>query len=234
MLISIIIPVFNEQENLAKKLPFLCKEAQKYPIEIIVSNSPETSDRSAEVCKNHAKVTILKSNKKGRAAQMNFAASKAQGDILLFLHADVQLPVDFYIQVKKAINTGFKFGFFAYEFDKKSALLDFNSRFTNKDGWFAGGGDQCHFFVKDTFLELKGYNEKFCIMEDFKMMQTIREHKIKFTIIQSKAIVSARKYKQNSWLKVNIINAIIFLQFKLGVSPKKLRVRYTSLLREKP
>ena len=210
MLISVIIPVYNEQDNLLKRLSFLCKKANNYPLEIIVANSPETSDNTPEVCKTYSKVTFLKSPKKGRSTQMNFAANKAKGEVLLFLHADVQPPKDFYKKIETAVKEGFKFGFFAYQFDKTTTLLNFNSKFTTKDGLFAGGGDQCHFFTKELFYNLNGYNEDFCIMEDFEMIDRIRKEKIPFKIIQSKAIVSSRKYENNSWLKVNIINGYIF------------------------
>ena len=232
MLLSIILPVYNEQENLVKRLSFLCEQANNFPIEIIVSNSPETSDNTPNTCKNFDKVRYFKSDKKGRAAQMNFGSSKAKGEIFLFLHADVQLPDDFYSQITSVIKNGFKAGFFAYQFDKETSLLKFNSRFTTKDGLFAGGGDQCHFFSKDTFSLLKGYNEKYCIMEDFEMIDRVRKNNIPFTIIQSKATVSARKYENNSWLKVNLINGYVFLKYKLGVHPTKLRKTYKSLLRE--
>lgn len=232
MMLSIIIPVYNEQENLVKRLSYLCEYTNKYPIEIIVANSPESIDETGIICKEISKVTHIDCNKKGRAAQMNAGAKIAKGEIFLFLHADVILPEDFYEQITLAVKNGFKAGFFAYKFDKKSALLKFNSSFTKNDGLFAGGGDQCQFFTKETFENLKGYNEDFCIMEDFEMIDRIRNQKIPYKIIQSKATVSARKYDNNSWLKVNLINGYVFMKYKLGVHPTKLRKTYKSLLRE--
>jgi rSAM/selenodomain-associated transferase 2 len=229
MLLSIIIPVYNEKENLLKRLSFLCEQANKFPLEIIISNSPDTSDTSLEVCKAFDKVRYFTSNKKGRAAQMNFGARIAKGDVLLFLHADVTLPEDFYTQIQEATSNLSKAGFFAYKFDKDSLFLNFNSKFTKKDGLFAGGGDQCQFFTKETFAR---FNEAFCIMEDFEMIDRVRKHKIPFVIIQSKAIVSARKYENNSWLKVNLINGYVFIKYKFGVSPEKLQKTYKNLLRE--
>lgn len=232
VLLSVIIPVYNEQDNLVKRLSFLCDEANKVPIEIIVANSPETTDNTPNICKNKTKVRFFSCPEKGRAKQMNYGAIKANGDVLLFLHADVQLPQDFYHQIKTTIEKGFIAGFFAYQFDKKSALLNFNSKFTTKDGLFAGGGDQCQFFTKQTFKKLQGFNEEYCIMEDFEMIDRVRKQNIPFTIIQSKATVSARKYETNSWLKVNLINGYVFLKYKLGVHPIKLRKTYKTLLRE--
>ena len=232
MTISIIIPVYNEQENLIKRLSFLSKEANKYAIEIIIANSPETTDESKNICNKYDKVTFINCNKKGRAAQMNMGASKAKGDILMFLHADVELPEDFYVVVTEKIKSGTKAGFFAYRFDRETFLLNINSKLTTKDGYFAGGGDQCQFFTTEAFKELNGFNEDFCIMEDFEMIDRVRKLKIPYTIIQSKATVSARKYDYNSWLKVNLINGYVFFKYKLGASPENLRKSYKNLLRE--
>lgn len=159
-------------------MSFLCEQANKFSIEIIVSNSPETTDATPNVCKNFSNLHFINSQKKGRAAQMNFGAKQATGEILLFLHADVELPTNFYLEVTNAIKNGYKAGFFAYQFDKETRLLNLNSSFTKKDGFFAGGGDQCQFFIKETFQKLRGYNEDFCIMEDFEMMDRVRKEKI--------------------------------------------------------
>ena len=232
MQLSIIIPVYNEENNLRKRLSFLSVIAYKKPIEIIISNSPETTDNTVNICKKYDNVLLYKSPKKGRAFQMNFGASKATGDIVAFLHADVQLPTNFYEEMTTAIKNNFKAGFFSYNFDRSSFMLNINSYFTKKDGLLAGGGDQCQFFFKSTFNKLKGYNENYCIMEDFEMMDRIRDNNIKYTVIQSRATVSARKYDNNSWLKVNLINSYIFMLYKMGVKPITLRKKYKNLLRE--
>ncbi len=232
MRLSIIIPVYNEQSNLVKRLSFLSKIAYKKPVEIIISNSPETTDDSFNICKKFDNVLFYNSPKKGRAIQMNYGATKATGDIVVFLHADVELPINFYEEITTAIKNDYKAGFFSYNFDRSSFMLDINSYFTKKDSLLAGGGDQCQFFLKTTFNELKGFNEDYCIMEDFEMMDRVRENNIRYTVIQSRATVSARKYDNNSWLKVNLINGYVFMLYKLGVKPIILRKKYQNLLRE--
>lgn len=232
-MISIIIPIYNEAENLPHQLTFLQNKAEKHPIEIIISNSPETTDESESICKKCSKVQHYLSPKKGRASQMNYGASIANGDILLFLHCDVRLPEDFFEQITTAIKQDFKMGFFAYRFDRSTVMLNINSYFTKSDNFFAGAGDQCQFFDKATFEKLDGFNEEYCIMEDFEIMDKVRKQKIPFTIIQSRATVSARKYNKGSWLKVNLINGYVFLRYRLGTKPLKLRKIYKSLLRER-
>ncbi len=231
-MLSVIIPIYNEAENLPNQLTFLQSKAEKLPVEIIISNSPDTTDNSPEICKSFSNVRFFNCKTRGRAYQMNLGASKANGDILLFLHADIKLPDDFYEQITKAFAEGFKMGFFSYKFDRSTFMLNINSYFTKSDGIFAGAGDQCQFFTKEIFEKLGGFNEDFCIMEDFEIMDRVRKHKIPYTIIQSKATVSARKYDKGSWLKVNLINGYVFLLYKLGTKPIKLRRIYKSLLRE--
>lgn len=231
-MLSIIIPIYNEAKNLPNQLTFLQSKAEKFPIEIIVSNSPDTTDNSSEICKKFSKVRFFECDKRGRAYQMNFGASKAYGDILLFLHADVLLPDNFYKQITNAIDSDFEMGFFSYKFDRSTFMLNINSHFTKSDGIFAGAGDQCQFFTKTTFKKLGGFNEDYCIMEDFEIMDKVRKQNIPYTIIQSKATVSARKYDKGSWLKVNLINGYVFLLYKLGAKPIKLRRICKSLLRE--
>lgn len=231
-MLSIIIPNYNEEQNLPNQLTFLQSKAEQFPIEIIIANSPDTTDASPEICKSFSKVRFFDCPESGRAIQMNYGASKAKGNTLLFLHADVQLPEDFYEQIARAIATDNQFGFFAYKFDRPSLMLDLNSYFTKTDGLFAGAGDQSQFITKKTFDKLGGFDEDYCIMEDFKLMDSVRKHKIPYTIIQSRATVSARKYDKGSWLKVNLINGYVFLLYKLGTQPLKLRKVYKGLLRE--
>lgn len=231
-MLSIIIPNYNEELNLPNQLTFLQSKAEQFPIEIIIANSPDTTDDSTEICKGYEKVDFFTCDRGGRAVQMNLGASRAKGEILLFLHADVKLPDDFYVQVTAAISHGNQFGFFAYKFDRSSFMLNINSYFTKSDGMFAGAGDQAQFITRAAFDRLGGFDEEYCIMEDFRLMDNVRKHKLPYTIIQSRATVSARKYDKGSWLKVNLINGYVFLLYKLGVSPLKLRKTYKGLLRE--
>jgi rSAM/selenodomain-associated transferase 2 len=231
-MLSIIIPIYNEAKHLPKQLTFLDRQADLHPIEIILSNSIDTTDNSAQISKSYKNVQFYDSFTKGRAKQMNFGASKAKGDILMFLHCDVQLPEDFYKQVTSAVKEGHKMGFFAYRFDRSTFMLNLNSYFTKNDSLFAGAGDQCQFFEANTFEELGGFDENYCIMEDFEIMDRIRKEKVPFKIIQSRATVSARKYDHSTWLEVNLINGYVFLLYKLGVKPLKLRKIYKGFLRE--
>lgn len=223
---SIIIPTFNEFENLKRQKHFF-KCVDLTHVEIIIADSVESIDDSNRI---DEPFEYINTHVSGRAKQMNVAAKMAQGKYLIFLHADVLPPPSFLDDINECIQAGFKFGFFAYSFNPSSPMLNINAFFTKFDGIFAGGGDQIHFIERQLFYALKGYNEKFCIMEDFEFIQRIKSNKIKYTIIQSKAQVSSRKYVQNSWLKVNVVNLIAFILFKLAVGPNYIKKIYTNLI----
>ncbi len=232
MEMSIIIPTYNEAANLRILLPYLVDLCADKKITIAVADSPLSDDDSGRVCSRYEMVDYMRCPGFGRAKQMNYGAFKSRGDVLLFLHADVRPPFDFCEQVFRVISGGYKMGFFAYRFDRERWLLRVNSHFTTRDGFFAGGGDQCQFFSREVFESLGGYDEQYCIMEDFHMIDRIRKAQIPYTVIPSKALVSARKYEAHSWLKVNLINLYVFLRYKWGTPPDHLRQMYRSLLRE--
>src|ERR1700752_822712 len=87
MNISVVLPVLNEEQSIRGTLQSLIRLT---PYEIIVVDG-DSRDRTLEICKEFA-VDVMHAER-GRARQMNYGASRAGGDILLFLHADSQLPL---------------------------------------------------------------------------------------------------------------------------------------------
>ncbi len=117
-MISVIIPAFNERNNLSKLLPHLCQLAKNHEVEIIVSLGSCAEDYSA--CGHDGeKIKFISSDRKGRAKQMNDGVSVAKGEVLVFLHADVLPPSGFFDNIKGTLDSGHDAGFFSYRFDKK-------------------------------------------------------------------------------------------------------------------
>ena len=228
MKLSVVIPILNEEARLKDLLPELCKREEQ-DIELIIVDTKNSCDDSASICSQH-EVIYHKESCVGRAAQMNFGAQKSSGDVIMFLHADVLPPLGFYNEIKEAINNGNQMGFFAYDFLPTNKWLSINASFTEKDGLFAGGGDQCQFISRDTFEKLGGFDEYFVIMEDFDLMRRVRKNKIPYSIIPKRATVSSRKYAKNSYLKVNAVNFFVFMLFKLRVKPESLQKIYKTVL----
>jgi hypothetical protein len=95
---------------------------------------------------------------------------------------------------------------------------------------FCRGGDQTLFVKKTVFNELNGYDPEYVIMEDFDFIRRARK-KFNFKIIPKNVVVSARKYKHNSYFKVNVINLWSYWVFMLGGSSEKIKMNYKKRLK---
>ncbi len=83
MKLSVVIPTWNEAENLTATLEALPERA-----EVIVADGGSV-DGTVEIARRMGARVIA--CERGRARQMNRGAREAQGDALLFLHADAIL-----------------------------------------------------------------------------------------------------------------------------------------------
>ncbi|HEX7367305.1 MAG TPA: TIGR04283 family arsenosugar biosynthesis glycosyltransferase [Pelobium sp.] len=226
MFLSIIIPTFNESENIQKLIHQLQLSNHKNK-EIIISDGGSTDDTELKV--KALGVTFLKSPKKGRAQQLNFAASKSKGDILYFVHADTLPPLTYFEDIEHAVADGFAIGCYRFQFDSKKKMLKFNAYCTRFDRLMCRGGDQSLFITRKLFNELGGYCEAHKIMEDYDII--IRARKThQFKIIPKNVVVSARKYDYNSYFKVNFANLLAFLMYYAKTDHDRIIRVYKKLL----
>jgi len=228
-MISIIIPAHKEEQNLSILLSHITKVLNRDCAEVIIALSPES--QSYIPAHFEGKVQLLTCKEKGRAAQMNEGSMLAKGDVLVFLHADVKPPSTFLKDIDKALNEGHDAGFFSYKFDKDDFWLNINASFTGRDGMFTGGGDQCLFIRKSIFEKLGRFNQHQVLMEDFEFFKRMKQAQIRYTIIKTDLIVSARKYERNSYLRVNLSNLLLVLLFNLGYPSTKLKSIHDRLIR---
>ena len=227
--LSIIIPTVNEEKLIGRLCDFLCsaKDSDSRLIEIIVVDG-RSKDRTKKIAYDFG-VTILDSDHKSRAVQMNMGANTAKGDILYFVHADVLPPKNFIAEICNVLQNGADFGCFSYRFDQPSGLLKLNSRFTRKDSKYVGGGDQTLFMKRSVFNALGGYREDHLIMEDFELYWRAKQD-FRGCIIPNDVIVSARKYQKNNYLRVQLANFLVFNGYRLGVQQERLANWYQALL----
>ena len=146
MKISIIIPTYNEEDNIAELIPYLQKHSLRKDTEIIVVDAESCDDtlKNAKTCG----VTCIVSDKKGRAAQMNAGVDHSSGDILYFVHADSIPPPSFVEDILAAVEEGYHSGCYRFQFDSDHPLLKVNAFMTRFDRIMCRGGDQTLFITR--------------------------------------------------------------------------------------
>lgn len=220
MTLDIIIPTYNEYDNLCRLIPYLLDHIDNSNTQIIVVDADSSDDNSACLFEDF-NIEYYKTDKTCRASQLNYGAQLSTADCLFFLHADVIPPKDFIAQIKDNLKT-YDYGIFSYEFSPSTLLLGINARATRKKSILSGGGDQGLFIKRTLFNQVGGYNESQVIMEDFELFSRLKSLS-DYALVQKPVTVSSRKYEENSWLRVNLVNLVAFSLFYIGSSPRVIK-----------
>lgn len=111
----------------------------------------------------------------GRARQMNAGAALAQGDWLLFLHADTRLPPNAAAALHAAAAAGARWGRFDVHIEGRSRWLPLIATLMNWRSRFSGiaTGDQAIFVETALFRHVGGYAE-LPLMEDIELSRRLR------------------------------------------------------------
>src|SRR5207302_10194456 len=94
---SIIVPVLNEEAVLEHQLAHLTRQCAQYDCELLIVDGG-SHDSTIAIAKRYGQVICAP---RGRAIQMNTGAAAASGDVLIFLHADTQLPDDAFSAIER-------------------------------------------------------------------------------------------------------------------------------------
>jgi rSAM/selenodomain-associated transferase 2 len=227
MKISIIIPTYNEAENIEEIISYLLSIEQKANIEIIVADGGSI-DNTLELAKKNGAVAIL-STIKGRSGQMNHAVNFATGNVLYFIHADSRPPLSYFNDIENAISKAYNCGCYRSKFDSNNFMLKINAFFTRLNVLFCRGGDQTIFVTRALFEKVGPYKNEMLIMEDYDFLERIRKQG-KFKLFNKATVFSARKYDENSWLKVQKANLKIVRMYKSGKSQQEMLDTYKRML----
>lgn len=245
MLVSIIVITLNEVKNLEETIEKARLAAQfpsgnVVPIEIIVSDGGST-DGTLEIAQKIADKVII--GPSGRYLQLNAGANQAKGDILLFLHADTILPEGAIIRIlyrlrnPKLIGGGFKKHWNWNPVVKRSFFLKFaNFWWQGLGNWLVRllrtfPGDNAIFVRKSIYKILKGF-QPLWICEDFDFSRRLKKYgKKRFIYIHSAVLTSTRRYEKSGFLYVNFIWFWIYWLWRLGMSQKRLKVKFKKYLK---
>ena len=216
--ISVIIPTFDEKDELLGET--LHGARCGFCVETIVVDAGgcDSTRRVTEAAGARFAISA-----RGKGRQMNAGAALATGDVLLFLHADTQLPDDFERHVSETLSSPrVVAGAFRLQIKGASGSLCVIQQAANIRSRFLQMpyGDQALFLPADTFRDLRGFREM-PIMEDFELVRRLRRIG-RVAIAPANAITSARRWKELGAWRTTIINQLIVAGYCLRVPPDSL------------
>lgn len=218
--ISVIIPTYNEEQNIQAVIA--CTKAADSCEVIVVDGGSSDQTKSAATSAD-----VLVESGLGRALQQNIGAQHANGEILLFLHADCQLFPGFLAPVIDCLaQDGVVAGCFRQQIDhpaKKYRTLEKGNAWRVRNlGWVYG--DQGLFLKKEIFDELNGFPEV-PLMEDLYFSKRLKKRG-KLVVIDHQLKVSARRWEKNGVLRQTVRNWGFVTLAHLGVKPATLASWY--------
>ncbi len=226
MLISIVVPAFNEERHLGETLAnlniakeLLQRETRNQAEIIVVDNN--SADSTAEIARGLG-ATVATESLHNIAKVRNTGAKLSHGDVVVFVDADTLVPANLLSRIVAAMSDGRCFGG-AVDPDYRPRKLTVRTylqlwRVIGTLTGMAQGATQ--FVSKDIFLALKGYDETLFMGEDvdlyWRLKKFARQRNGDVVFIKDIRVVpSTRRFDQwRLWRTLLWTNPLLILLFR--------------------
>lgn len=215
-MISVIIPTLNEAGRIAE---LITSTRQVGECEIIVIDGGSTDGTRERA----ASADIVLSSEPGRAKQQNAGAVASRGDVLLFLHADCQLPAGAFEAIRTAMQDERTVGgCFQQQIEADGWAYRWLERGnTGRVRWLGMAyGDQ-GIFVRRCVFEGLGRFADVKLMEDVLLMKRLGRAG-RFVLLDERLSVSARRWQRHGIVRQTLRNWLFLALAMCGVSPNRL------------
>ena len=234
MRISVIIPTLNEEQTIMATLAHTA--ALGFDELIVVDGG--SLDQTPVLVESYRRRTQspaqspvrLVTAPGGRARQMNEGAKASRGEILLFLHADTQLPSD----AKTIIDTTLADqrmvgGRFDVRFDRPSMWGTIISRMMNWRSRLSGiaTGDQALFVRRPVFEQMGGFADM-PLMEDIDFSRRLKR-KGATAALTATVTTSFRRWERHGPLRTILLMWALRFLYWIGISPSHLLEWYKAV-----
>lgn len=190
-MISVIIPTLNEAVRLSGLLR--CLSETDEVLEIIVSDGGSDDDTIDIAMTWGAR---CETGSRGRGQQLARGADIAHGDILLFLHADTELPTNALTQIREALQAPSVLGGnFELQFDGGD---DFANWLNGYYAWLRSKGfyyGDSAIFVRRTVYEALGGIRPISLMEDYDFVRRMERTGPTVCLNDPGATTSSRRFQ---------------------------------------
>lgn len=235
MTISVIIPTLNEERTI---MATLAQTAALGFNELIVVDGG-SFDQTPVLVESYRRRTEppaqspvrLVTTLRGRAHQMNEGARVSGGEILLFLHADTQLPADAKTMIETTLaDQGIVGGRFDVRFDHPSMWGAIISGMMNGRSRLSGiaTGDQALFVRRRVFEQMGGFADM-PLMEDIDFSRRLKQ-KGATAALTATVTTSFRRWEQHGPLRTILLMWGLRFLYWIGVNSHTLN-RWYGLVR---
>lgn len=226
MRLAVVVPVFNEDSAIESTLARLASLRER-GVRVIVVDGGST-DATVTRAQPHADRVLQWA--RGRAQQMNAGARQALADgadVLLFLHADSELPASADQLIESALRTsGRVWGRFDVRIQDEAPMLAVVAALMNRRSRLTGicTGDQAIFVTRAAFEQLGGF-APIALMEDIEFSK--RAMKISRPVaIASRVTTSGRRWQRHGIWRTILLMWRFRLAYFFGADPQQLARRY--------
>jgi rSAM/selenodomain-associated transferase 2 len=227
--LSVLIPALNEAAVIGAVVRHTADALRGDQIIVVDGGSSDGTAAIAGSC-----ATVLRSTQ-SRGTALNDAARIANGNVLLFLHADTRLPPDAGEEIRRVLEDGRVVGgAFRFAFDDRSMMARVIAAWVNGRSRMFNVflGDQALFVRKDIFLLAGGFRD-WDLMEDLEILGRLRRFG-RLRMTRSPIATSARRHLRDGWLRTTgIVWVVTWLHF-FGVPPSTLATLYRPAHGSKP
>jgi rSAM/selenodomain-associated transferase 2 len=221
--LSIIMPVLDEAERIAAALAALAPYRRNGAEVIVVDGG--SHDGTPELARPLADAVVTAP--RGRARQMNAGAAVARGDVVLFLHADTQLPPDADRLIHDGLaRAGKAWGRFDIAIAGQSPLLAAVAFTMNRRSRLTGiaTGDQAMFMTRAAFARVGGFAD-IALMEDVDLSKRLKGLSPPLCL-RARVTTSGRRWEQQGVVRTILLMWRLRLAYFLGAEPAVLARRY--------
>jgi rSAM/selenodomain-associated transferase 2 len=228
--LSIIVPVYNEREQLRSFLDMLT-EQRNIVFELLFCDGGSTDgtpEQLRTLAENYPFSVCIIDCAKGRAAQMNTGVKNAQCDTLLFLHIDSRFSDSLalskgWFQLETVQRRSFKniAGHFSLKFHRHNNEnskvyyhMECKARLDRKE---CTHGDQGFMLKKTFFEEIGGFDTLYPIAEDTRFADMIRLQG-EWVLFQTQIETSARRFEVEGVAQRQTLNSLMMNFVSIGWS----------------
>jgi rSAM/selenodomain-associated transferase 2 len=222
MRLSIVVPTLNEAAGIVATLQALAPLRARGHELIVVDGG--STDATAALAAPLADVVVFA--EPGRAAQMNAGAALAQGEWLLFLHADTRLPPEAEAALRRARQSGARWGRFDVRIEGRSAWLPVIATLMNWRSRLTGiaTGDQALFVETALFRRLGGY-APLPLMEDIELCRRLRTISPP-SCLRERVLTSGRRWESRGVLSTILLMWRLRWRYWRGTPAEELARAY--------